>query len=191
MQGRRAWRAGLVGWLAFLSLGLLLAACGASFDSGVPQPTATKPPSSPIASSPTPQASASASAPGCVSPATKATYQLAGARVLAGDLQVKDQVLGTGATAKVGDIIKVSYTGSLANGTVFDNSTADNHGQPITLTLRAGKVIAGWVEGIPGMRVGGTRELVIPAALGYGCPANRTIPGNSTLIFTVTLVGIG
>lgn len=183
--------AGVTGNVGVLSLATILAACGASLDSGIPKPTPTQHLPSPIAASPTPQASASPSASACVSPATQATYQLAGARVLAGNLQVKDQVVGTGAKAKSGDTIKVTYTGSLTDGTVFDNSSADNHGQPITLTLTPGKVIAGWVEGIAGMRVGGTRDLVIPAALGYGCPADRSIPGNSTLIFTVKLVGIG
>ncbi|MGH7642489.1 MAG: FKBP-type peptidyl-prolyl cis-trans isomerase, partial [Candidatus Dormibacteria bacterium] len=118
-------------------------------------------------------------------------YQLAGARQLAGKLQVKDTTIGTGATAKSGDKIKVSYTGTLADGTVFDSSAKDNNGKPVSFTLSAGKVIAGWVEGIPGMKVGGTRELVIPAALGYACTAEGSIPADSTLIFSVQLVGVG
>jgi FK506-binding nuclear protein len=173
-----------------LGLAILLSACGGSLDPGsVPHYPAQNP--SPIAATPSPAQTPSPSAPACVSPSTQATYQLAGAQVLPGDLQIKDQVVGRGAKATAGDIIKVDYTGSLPTGAVFDRSSADNHGKQISLTLVAGKVIAGWVEGIAGMRVGGSRELVIPAALGYGCQAVRTIPADSTLIFTVKLVGIG
>lgn len=174
-------------------LGVLLSACGGSLDPG-PLPTATS--QSPVAVSPssapttTPSTTPTATPSICSSPATSATYQLPGARVLAGNLQVKDETLGTGKTAKVGDKISVNYTGSLTDGTVFDKSTADNGGKPISFTLSSSNVIPGWVEGIAGMRVGGTRELVIPAALGYGCPANHTIPADSTLIFTVQLVGV-
>jgi len=100
-------------------------------------------------------------------------------------------VVGTGKQAKSGDTVKVDYTGSLADGTVFDRSSADNSGKPVSLTLGAGKVIEGFVEGLNDMRVGGTRQLVIPAALGYGCQAVSTIPANSTLIFTVKLVSVG
>jgi FKBP-type peptidyl-prolyl cis-trans isomerase FkpA len=170
-------------------LALLLSGCGASLDSGVVAPSPTRQPSS-IAAIPSPTPTPSPSAPACVSPSTQATYQLAGAHVLPGNLQVKDQGIGTGAKAKAGSTIKVSYTGALPDGTVFDSSSAHNKGQPISLTLAAGKVIAGWVEGIPGMRVGGTRKLVIPAALGYGCQSAGSIPVNSTLIFTVQLVGV-
>jgi FKBP-type peptidyl-prolyl cis-trans isomerase len=169
-----------------LSVALLLTACGASLDSGV-SPTST--PQTPSKASPSASASASASA--CVSPGdTEATYQLTGAQILAGNLQIKDTEVGTGAVAAVGDKIKVTYVGSLTNGKVFDRSTNDNNGKPVSFTLATGKVIAGWVEGIPGIRVGGTRELVIPAALGYGCTAEGSIPANSTLIFTVQLLGV-
>jgi hypothetical protein len=177
----------LGGLLVVLSITLLLTACGGSLDSGVATPS---PAQSPATIAPTPTPTVSASAAACVNPATTATYQLAGSRILAGDLQVKDQVIGTGKEAKTNDTIKVDYTGSLPDGTVFDSSSADNAGKPISLTLAVGKVIEGWVEGISGMRVGGTRELVIPAALGYGCVAESTIPANSTLIFVVKLVGV-
>ncbi|HVB53545.1 MAG TPA: FKBP-type peptidyl-prolyl cis-trans isomerase [Candidatus Acidoferrales bacterium] len=170
-----------------VSLALLLSACGASLDSGVPTTSSSQTPAT-VAASPTPTPSASAAA--CTSPATAATYQLPGATVLAGNLQIKDTTVGTGATAKTGNKITVSYTGSLTDGTVFDSSAKDNNGKPVSFTLAAGKVIAGWVEGIPGMKVGGTRELVIPAALGYSCAAQGAIPANSTLIFTVQLLGV-
>ena len=169
---------------------LVLAGCGASFDSGVTAPSPT--PSARVQAATTPTPSPSASGSACVNPSTTPSYTLAGARTLAGNLEVKDIKIGTGATAADGNTVKVSYVGSLPNGTVFDNSANDNGGKPISLTIAAGKVIQGWVEGIPGMRVGGERELVIPPALGYGCTSpSSKIPVNSTMIFTITLVGIG
>lgn len=168
---------------------LLLSACGGSLDSGV---TPTSAPQTPASVATSPSAAPSASASACVAPGdTQATYQLPGAQLLSGNLQIKDTKIGTGATAVVGDKIQVTYVGTLPNGTIFDQSANDNSGKPITLTLASGKVIAGWVEGIAGMRVGGTRELVIPAALAYGCSATGKIPANSTLIFTVQLDAIG
>jgi len=168
-----------------LGLSLVLAACGGSLQSGVSAPT----PSSKPVSAATPTAGSSPTA--CVNPATKADYTLAGARILPGNLQVKDIKTGTGAAAVVGSTVSVSYVGTLANGKVFDSSSADNNGKPVSLTIAAGKVIEGWVEGIPGMRVGGVRELVIPPALGYGCQTpSPKIPVNSTLIFTITLVSV-
>ncbi|HUY54343.1 MAG TPA: FKBP-type peptidyl-prolyl cis-trans isomerase [Candidatus Nanopelagicaceae bacterium] len=185
MSSSRSHLATSGGLLAALGLSLMLASCGASFQSGVAAPT----PSSKPVSAATPSPSSSPS--GCVNPATKADYTLAGARTLAGNLQVKDIKAGSGAAAVVGSTVGVSYVGTLANGTVFDSSKADNAGKPISLTIAAGKVIQGWVEGIPGMRVGGVRELVIPPALGYGCQTpSPKIPVNSTLIFTITLVSV-
>ena len=185
MSSSRSNLATFGGLLAALGLSLVLASCGASFQSGVSSP----PPSSKPVSAATPSPSSSPTA--CVNPATKADYTLAGARTLSGNLQVKDIKVGTGTAATLGSTVSVSYVGTLTNGTVFDSSSVDNHGKPISLTIAAGKVIQGWVEGIPGMRVGGVRELVIPAALGYGCVApSPKIPVNSTLIFTITLVSV-
>lgn len=172
----------LMGGLAALAL----AGCGASFDSGVapPSPTAAVRPQA--AASPSPSSSA------CVNPSTKPSYTLAGARILSGNLEVTDLKIGTGATAAAGNTVQVTYVGSLPNGKVFDNSAHDNGGKPISLRIAPGSVIEGWVEGIPGMKVGGQRELVIPPALGYGCTSpSSAIPANSTLIFTITLVAIG
>ena len=167
------------------SLAIVITACGASFQSGEPSPS----PSPTTATQATRSPSASPTA--CVNPSTKADYTLAGARTLSGHLQVKDLKIGTGATAKVDSTVSVSYVGTLANGTVFDSSAADNNGKPVSLTLAPGKVIEGWVEGVPGMKVGGERELVIPPALGYGCTSpSSKIPANSTLIFTITLVSV-
>jgi FKBP-type peptidyl-prolyl cis-trans isomerase len=78
--------------------------------------------------------------------------------------------------------------GTLTNGQRFDSSY--DRGQPFTFRLGARQVIAGWEQGIPGMRVGGKRRLTIPPSLAYGSQANGPIPANSTLIFEVDLVGI-
>jgi len=105
-------------------------------------------------------------------------------------LQVIDEVIGTGAIAAAGDSVTVNYVGSLTNGTVFDASA--NHGTTgFTFKLGAGQVIKGWDEGIVGMKVGGKRKLVIPASLAYGnqSPA-PSIPANSTLIFEVELLKV-
>lgn len=105
-------------------------------------------------------------------------------------LMMNDETLGTGAVAAAGDTVTVNYVGSLTDGTVFDASA--NHGTTgFSFTLGAGQVIAGWDQGIVGMRVGGTRRLVIPPALAYGSQAvGSVIPANSALIFEVQLVKV-
>jgi FKBP-type peptidyl-prolyl cis-trans isomerase len=105
-----------------------------------------------------------------------------------GTVGVVDLVVGTGATAATGDTVTVNYVGTLTNGTKFDSSYDRN--QPFTFVLGAGQVIAGWDQGIPGMKVGGKRRLTIPPSLGYGNVAYGPIPANSTLIFEVELVSI-
>ncbi|MBA3789134.1 FKBP-type peptidyl-prolyl cis-trans isomerase [Patescibacteria group bacterium] len=104
-------------------------------------------------------------------------------------LMVADKTVGTGAVAKAGDKVTVQYVGMLTDGSVFDASA--NHGsQGFTFTLGAGQVIKGWDEGVAGMKVGGKRELIIPASLGYGAQATGPIPANSTLVFDVELVNV-
>ena len=105
-------------------------------------------------------------------------------------LQITDEVVGTGATAESGDTVTVNYVGSLTNGTVFDASA--NHGTSgFTFTLGAGQVIPGWDQGIVGMKEGGKRKLVIPPSLAYGNQAiGNVIPANSTLVFEVELVKV-
>jgi len=105
-----------------------------------------------------------------------------------GTLVSQDLVVGTGATAATGDTVTVNYVGTLANGTKFDSSY--DRGQPFTFRLGAGQVIAGWDQGVVGMRVGGKRRLTIPPSLGYGGQANGPIPANSTLIFEIELLSI-
>jgi FKBP-type peptidyl-prolyl cis-trans isomerase len=106
-----------------------------------------------------------------------------------GKLESTDEVVGTGAEAKEGSTITVKYTGTLQDGTVFD-STEKQGGQPATFTLAKGSLIDGWVQGIPGMKVGGKRKLVIPPELGYGANGNGSIPGNATLTFEIELVDV-
>ncbi len=105
-------------------------------------------------------------------------------------LVIKDDVVGTGTAAAVGDYVTVNYTGTLDNGTVFDSSLKPGR-TPFGFLLGAGQVIRGWDEGVLGMKVGGTRELTIPPALGYGSQgAGTVIPPNATLHFTVTLLSV-
>ena len=105
-----------------------------------------------------------------------------------GTLMIEDLVVGTGATAAAGDLVTVNYVGTLTNGTKFDSSY--DRGQPYTFRIGAGQVIAGWDQGVPGMKVGGKRRLTIPPSLGYGNQANGSIPANSTLVFEIELVSI-
>lgn len=107
----------------------------------------------------------------------------------ASGLQYQDTLVGSGATAKPGDTVSVHYTGTLTDGTKFDSSLDRN--QPFEFTIGAGRVIAGWEEGLVGMNVGGKRKLVIPPALGYGAAgAGGVIPPNATLFFEIELLAI-
>ncbi len=101
-------------------------------------------------------------------------------------LKYQDVKVGTGPSPKPGQMVTVSYVGKLTNGTVFDAST--NH-PPGTFTFQigAGRVIAGWDEGVMTMKVGGERILTVPPDLGYGSRDMGPIPPNSTLIFDVKL----
>lgn len=101
----------------------------------------------------------------------------------------QDEADGTGAEAQTGDWVTVHYTGWLHDGTKFDSS--HDRGEPFTVRgLGAAPVIAGWNEGLIGMRVGGRRLLVIPPHLGYGAGGQGPIPGNATLVFRVEVVSI-
>jgi peptidylprolyl isomerase len=104
------------------------------------------------------------------------------------ELEVIDLVPGTGQEVAPGATITAHYTGALvADGTIFQSSK--DSGSPATFGL--GQVIAGWTQGVPGMKIGGTRRLVIPAAQAYGAhsPAPN-IPANSDLVFDIELVAI-
>jgi peptidylprolyl isomerase len=104
-------------------------------------------------------------------------------------LVVKDIITGTGPAAKVGGSATVNYVGVLFHGgKVFDASW--KRGEPSTFSLEPGKLIAGWTQGIPGMKVGGRRELIIPAPLAYGAKGSPpTIPANAPLVFVIDLLG--
>jgi peptidylprolyl isomerase len=108
-------------------------------------------------------------------------------------IKITDTKVGTGAGAEPGQMLKMHYTGWVsqngAKGKKFDSSL--DHGQPFEFRLSAGQVIAGWDQGILGMKVGGKRTLVIPPEMGYGARgAGGVIPPNATLIFDVELLEI-
>jgi len=105
-----------------------------------------------------------------------------------GTLVVDDLVVGTGATAAAGDTVTVHYVGTFTNGTAFDSSYSRN--QPFVFRVGAGQVIAGWDQGVPGMKVGGKRRLTIPPSLAYGSTGAGPIPPNSTLVFEIDLLSI-
>lgn len=94
--------------------------------------------------------------------------------------------------AMKGDVLSMNYTGRLTDGTVFDSNVDPKfqHVEPFEFTLGAGQVIAGWDEGLIGMKVGEKKTLTIPPEKAYGSRAIGTIPANSTLIFEVELVAI-
>ncbi|AOY93211.1 peptidylprolyl isomerase [Cupriavidus sp. USMAA2-4] len=108
-------------------------------------------------------------------------------------LQFEDTVIGAGTEATAGKHVTVHYTGWLYEngqaGRKFDSSKDRN--DPFVFPLGAGHVIRGWDEGVQGMKVGGTRRLVIPADLGYGARgAGGVIPPNATLLFEVELLSV-
>ena len=108
-------------------------------------------------------------------------------------LQIIDTKPGTGAAPKKGQTVSVHYTGWLytngQKGKKFDSSV--DRGQPFQFPVGAGRVIAGWDEGVGSMKVGGKRTLIIPPSLGYGeRGAGGVIPPNATLMFDVELLGV-
>jgi FKBP-type peptidyl-prolyl cis-trans isomerase len=123
---------------------------------------------------------------------TLAGTQLAGFTPVSSvpQLKITDTKVGTGAVAKAGDTVTVDYTGAVASTGIIFQSTKDS-GQPASLSLS--QVIKGWQLGIPGMKVGGTRQLLIPASEAYGAnpPQGSGIPANAPLVFDITLDKIG
>ena len=104
-------------------------------------------------------------------------------------LKYRDIKVGTGDTPETRQLVTVHYTGTLPNGKQFDSSL--KRGEPFTFPIGAGRVIKGWDEGVASMKVGGKRELVIPANLAYGdSGVPGVIPPRSTLIFEVELLDI-
>jgi FKBP-type peptidyl-prolyl cis-trans isomerase len=115
-------------------------------------------------------------------------------KALSGGLQYIDLRVGCGATVQTNATVTVNYTGWLQNGAKFDSSFNAGRG-PFQADLDPnapnGSVIAGWQQGIVGMKVGGVRRLIIPPALGYGAAGSPpTIPANATLVFDISLISI-
>jgi len=108
----------------------------------------------------------------------------------ASGLIIEELVIGDGAVASAGRNATVHYTGWLTDGTKFDSSKDRN--DPFEFGLGQHQVVAGWDEGVQGMKVGGKRKLTIPPALGYGTRgAGGVIPSNATLVFEVELLQVG
>jgi len=106
----------------------------------------------------------------------------------ASGLKYTDVKVGSGASPVKGKMVKVHYTGTLENGKKFDSSVGK---EPFTFAIGVGQVIAGWDEGVMGMKVGGKRKLIIPSKLGYGARgAGSDIPPNATLLFDVELLDV-
>ncbi len=104
-------------------------------------------------------------------------------------LLIEDMHAGEGAEALAGQEVTVHYTGWLLDGTKFDSSK--DRGLPFSFHLGAGQVIQGWDKGVQGMKIGGTRKLTIPPAMGYGARgAGGVIPPNAVLVFEVELLGV-
>lgn len=112
------------------------------------------------------------------------------ATTLPSGVQTQDLRVGKGAPAEKGRLARVLYTGWLAKeGFIFDQRSDRN--KPYDFVLGSGKVIKGWEEGVPGMRVGGKRRVFIPAKLAYGDKGTRGVPPKSDLVFEIELVGAG
>jgi len=105
------------------------------------------------------------------------------------ELQGEDLKVGTGSAAvKAGDTITVHYTGSFLDGKVFDSSVERN--QPFSITVGAQQVIPGFDQGVLGMKVGGTRRILIPSELAYGAQGQGSIPPNTDIQFEIQLLAI-
>ncbi len=108
-------------------------------------------------------------------------------------LTIETLAAGEGDAAKAGDTVVVNYTGRLENGTTFDSNVDPkfNHVEPFAFKLGENRVIAGWEQGVLGMKVGEKRRLTIPSDLGYGSRgAGALIPPNATLVFEVEVTDI-
>ncbi len=185
--------------LAVTALALLaLSGCTPKEDSASstppPDPAASAPASSPAlapdAQGPPAAAPQAAINPSAVPTTTKIDGKTVTLKTLPSGVKYYDMKVGTGANPKIGQTVSVQYTGTLLDGTKFDSSY-DHGGQPIDFPIGVGRVIKGWDEGVPSMKVGGKRRLVIPSDLAYGAsPPTPTIPPNATLVFDIELVAV-
>jgi peptidylprolyl isomerase len=171
----------------FISVGIVLVCSAVLFLAQITQrtsevsaePTQTTPAQATVADLPVPQES-----PSQMNPTNDADYI-----TTASGLKYRDLQVGSGEEPLVGQMVVVHYTGTLTDGSKFDSSRDRN--QPFSFPIGKGRVIKGWDEGVGSMKVGGRRELVIPADLGYGSKgAGGVIPPNATLIFDVELLRI-
>lgn len=184
-------RQGLVGVLV-AALGCGLAGCGSSstspglvtVPSGGATAEAASAPTTTTSTTPTTTVKTPTSGPLSTAPVMPKTGGKPPTKLV-----VKDLVKGTGAAAKSGSAVVVNYTGELyKNDKVFDSSWK-RHQTFGPFTLGQGAVIKGWDQGLVGMRVGGRRELIVPASLAYGkAGSGSTIPPNSALVFVVDLL---
>jgi FKBP-type peptidyl-prolyl cis-trans isomerase len=102
---------------------------------------------------------------------------------------IRDLSEGLGQPARRLDEVEVHFIGRLQDGTLFDSTLAPG-GSPLRFTLSGGQVIRGWERGIPGMREGGRRLLVVPPSLGYGGNRRPRIPPHSVLVFEIQLIRV-
>jgi peptidylprolyl isomerase len=180
-----------------LATAALIAGCGSSSGSStitvgnesdtssVPQVTGETTPTSSTPTVPTSSAKTPTSGPLATKPAVAVPSGATPTKLV-----TKELIVGSGPEAKAGDSVTVNYVGVLyKGGKEFDSSWKRN--EPFTFTLGKGQVIRGWDQGVAGMKVGGRRELIIPAELGYGKAGSPpTIPPNSALVFVVDLLGV-
>ncbi len=116
--------------------------------------------------------------------AASLAVNLAASTKTANGAYYRDITVGTGAVIVNGQTITARYTGWLSNGTQFDSNTTTG----FPFAFGTGRVIAGWDEGLQGTRIGGKRQLIIPATLGYGSNGFGSIPGNAVIVFNVEIV---
>lgn len=178
---------------AAVSAAALIAACGSSAAGGrialAPSGGRTAPVLTTTAPASSPSSTSTVTTPKPPSPLSREPVIHSPGGTPPSKLVVKNLITGTGKVAAVGDTITVNYVGALyKTGKVFDSSWQRH--QTFTTPLRSSSVIEGWVKGIPGMRVGGRRELIIPPSLAYGRTGNSSIPPNSTLIFVIDLLAV-
>jgi peptidylprolyl isomerase len=184
--------------VAAFGLVALIAGCGSSSSSSitvgnesdtssVPHVTGEKTPTSTNTTPTAPTASAKTPTSGPLATKPAVTIPTGAAPTT---LVTKELIKGTGPEAKAGQSVTVNYVGVLYHGgKEFDSSW--KRSEPFAFTLGKGQVIKGWDQGIAGMKVGGRRELIIPAELAYGKTGSPpTIPANAPLVFVVDLLGV-
>ncbi|HEY8304254.1 MAG TPA: FKBP-type peptidyl-prolyl cis-trans isomerase [Solirubrobacteraceae bacterium] len=181
--------------LATLAAAALIAGCGSSESSSITvgnESDASSVPhakgeTTPTSTSTTPTTAAKTPTSGPLSTQPKVAVPTGAAPTT---LVTKELIKGTGPEAKAGQSVTVNYVGVLyKGGKEFDASW--KRSEPFTFTLGKGQVIKGWDQGVAGMKVGGRRELVIPAELAYGKTGSPpTIPANAPLVFVVDLLGV-